>query len=63
MVLMPRARASKPSKRSSGLSQIEPPAGAVQPVDLEGERVVGVALEPVGDQQHDRALAEHAARP
>ena len=35
----------------------------MQPVHLEGERVVGIALEPVGDQQHDRALAEHAPRP
>ena len=41
----------------------QPPAGAMQPVDLERQRVVGVALEPVGDQQHDRALGEHAARP
>ena len=41
----------------------QPPARAVQPVDLERQRVVGVALEPVGDQQHDRALREHAARP
>ena len=46
--------------------RVEPdqaPARAVQPVDLEGERIVGVALEPVGDEQHDRALGEHAARP
>src|SRR5271155_1062375 len=41
----------------------QPPAGAVQPVDLEGERVVGVAFEPIGDEQHDRALVQHAARP
>ena len=41
----------------------QPPAGAMQPVHLEGERVVGVALEPVGDQQHDRALGEDAPRP
>src|SRR3984957_18087168 len=36
--------------------RVEPdqaPAGAVQPVDLEGERVVGVALEPVGDEKDD----------
>src|SRR5712671_7355967 len=38
-------------------------AGAMQAVDLEGEAVVGVALEAVGDQEHDRAAAEHAARP
>ena len=41
----------------------QPAAGAVQPVHLEGERVVGVALEPVGDEKDDRALAEHAPRP
>src|SRR5580692_3851879 len=41
----------------------EAAARAVQPVDLEGERVVGVALEPVGDEQDDRSLGEHAARP
>ena len=35
----------------------QPPAGAVQPVDLEGERIVGIALKPVGDQQNDGALA------
>src|SRR5580700_4487849 len=46
--------------------RVEPdqaPARAVQPVDLEGERVVGVALEPIGDEEDDRALGEHAARP
>ena len=34
--------------------RVEPdqaPARAVQPVDLEGERVVGVALEPIGDEE------------
>src|ERR1700722_7433068 len=41
----------------------QPPARAVQPIDLEGERVVGVALEPVGDEQDDGALREHPARP
>src|SRR5580658_4791147 len=41
----------------------EAPAGAVQPVDLEGQRVVGVTLEPVGDEQHDGTLGEHTARP
>ena len=46
--------------------RVEPdqaPAGAVQPVDLEGQAVVGVALQPVGDQEHDRPAAEHPARP
>src|ERR1700694_932582 len=41
----------------------QPTAGAVKAVDLEGQAVIGIALEPVRDQQHDRALAEHAARP
>ncbi len=41
----------------------QPSAGAVQPVDLEGKAVVGIALQPVGDQQHNRTLGEHAARP
>ena len=35
----------------------------MQPVHLVRETGAGVAVEPVGDQQHDRALAEHAARP
>src|SRR5215475_1597216 len=38
-------------------------AGAVQPVHLEGELVVRLALQPVRDQQHDRTLPQHAARP
>ncbi len=41
----------------------QPPAGPVQPVDLEGEAVVGIALEPVSDEQHDGALRKDAARP
>src|SRR5262245_7263810 len=46
--------------------RVEPdqaPARTMQPVDLEGERVVAVALQPVGDQQHDGPLAEHAPAP
>ena len=35
----------------------EPPAGAVQAVRLEGEVVADLALEPVGEEQHDRAPA------
>ena len=35
----------------------------MQPIDLEGETVVRIALQPIGDQQHDRALGEHAPRP
>ena len=41
----------------------QPPARAMQPVNFKGERVVGIALEPVGDQKHDGALGQHAARP
>src|SRR5437868_2759220 len=41
----------------------QPAAGAVQPVHLEGELVVGLALQPVGDQEHNGALPEHTARP
>src|ERR1043166_2318482 len=46
--------------------RIEPdqaPARAVQPVYFERKALVRVALETVGDQEHDRALGEHAARP
>ena len=35
----------------------------MQPVHLMRQPGAGVAVEPVGDHQHDRALAEHAARP
>src|SRR5262245_41718037 len=38
-------------------------AGSVQPVHLEGQLVVGLPLQPVGDQEHDGALPEHAASP
>ena len=63
MVLMPRARASKPSKRSSGLSQTSRRQERCSRSISKAERIVGVALKPVGDEQHDRALGEHAARP
>src|SRR5262249_22604553 len=46
--------------------RIEPdksPAGAVQPVHVESESVVDVAVKAVGDQKHNRALAEHPPRP
>ena len=55
-----RLEAFEPQQR---IEPDQPAAGAVQPVDLEGQRIVGVALEPVGDEQHDRALRQHAARP
>src|SRR5437879_3393556 len=41
----------------------EAPRRAMQAVDLEFEPVVGIALQPIGNQEHDRALREHAARP
>src|SRR6202041_102041 len=41
----------------------EPPAGAVQPVHVKGERIVDVAVEAVGNQKNDRALPEHPPRP
>ena len=63
MARTPRARASKPSKRSSGFSQISRrqdlcsrSISSARPRDV-------VALQPVGDQQHDRALPQHAPRP
>ena len=63
IVRMPLALASKPAEAQQRIEPDQPPAGAVQPVDLERQPVVGIALEPVGDQQHDRALREHAPRP
>ena len=59
---MPRARGSKPSQRRSGFSQISRRA-EVQPLHLLGEPVRVVAVEPVGDQEHHRALRQHPARP
>src|SRR6476646_2683086 len=50
-------------KPQQGIEPDQPPTGSVQPVDLEGQPVVGIALEPIGDQQHDRALGEHPPRP
>ncbi len=41
----------------------ESAAGFVQPLHLLGEPLAGVAVEPVGDENDKRALAEHAARP
>ena len=58
-----RALASKPSKRSSGLSQISRRQDLCSRSISRGRSCQAVALEPVGEQQHDRALAEHAARP
>ena len=42
-----RLEAVEPQQR---IKPDQPSAGAVQPVGLEGERVVNIALEPVGDQ-------------
>src|SRR5437763_8261316 len=41
----------------------QPAAGAVQPVHLEGEPGVGLTLQSIRDQEHDRALPEHPACP
>src|SRR5579871_4280855 len=38
-------------------------AGAVQAVHLEGELCVRLALQPIGNQEHDCPLGEHPARP
>src|SRR3984893_3389857 len=41
--------------------RVEPDQGAarpMQPIHLERQSVFGLALQPVGDQQHDRALAQ-----
>ncbi len=35
----------------------------MQPLHLALQPLAGVAIEAVGDQQHDRALGEHPARP
>ena len=35
----------------------------MQPVHFEGQRIVTIALKPVGDQQHHRALSQHPSRP
>ena len=37
----------------------QPPAGTMQPVDLEGELRIRLALQPVGDEQHAAREAEH----
>ena len=63
IALMPLALASKPSNRNSGLSQISRRHDRCSRSISKPSVVVGVALQPVGDQQHDRALRQHAARP
>ena len=35
----------------------------MQPVHFETQRVIGVSLKPVGNQQYNRALAQYAPRP
>ena len=59
----PAARGSKPSKRSSGLSQTSSCADAVQLRRGVAQVAVVVAVQPVGDQQHGGVGAEHAPRP
>src|SRR5437588_4034950 len=56
----PRLEAGEAQQR---IEPDEPPAGAVQPVDLKRELIAAVAFETIGDQEHDRPLREHAARP
>ena len=41
----------------------QPRTGSVQPVDLEGKIALLVAVQPIGDHQHDRPLSENTARP
>src|SRR6266446_509206 len=46
--------------------RIEPdqaPAGFSQTLHFERQAIADIAVEPVGDQQHDRTLPEQAARP
>ena len=59
----PAARASNASKRSSGFSQISRRQDLCRrSISCDRPSSI-VALQPVGDQKHDRALAQHAARP
>src|SRR5579863_6575261 len=41
----------------------QPAAGAVQSVHLESQLGVGLAFQPVGDQEHDGTLPQHPAAP
>src|SRR6476661_4373344 len=41
----------------------KPSARSMEPIDLEGERVVGIPLESIGNQQNHRTLREHTTRP
>src|SRR5215470_17481751 len=50
-------------KTEQRIEPYQPPAGSVKPVHLKGQRIVGVALEPIGNQQYHRALRENPARP
>src|SRR5215212_4842804 len=46
--------------------RIEPdqaPAGAMQPIHLKRQFRIGLALEAVGNQKHDRPLPQHAPAP
>src|SRR5215471_15252162 len=52
--------ALKPEQR---VQPDKPSARPMEPINLECERVVGVALEPIGNQQHHRALRQHTSRP
>ena len=63
MVRIPPALAAKSPKRSSGLTQITRRLDLASRSDLGSELIEVVALEPVRDEERDRALAEHAPRP
>ena len=53
----------EPFEAQQGVQPDQPPARAVQPVDLALQILVGVALQTVGDQQHDGPAGQHPARP
>ena len=63
MAWTPRARASKPSKRSSGLSQIRRRQDRCSRSISVSSSAGVVPLETIGNQKHDGALPEHPARP
>ncbi len=57
---MPWDFGSNPLQRNSGLSHTSLVQGPMQPVHVLGQTRGPVAVQPVGDQQHHRALSEHA---
>ena len=63
IALAPVEIGAKPSKRSSGLSQISRRQLLCRRSISAARPAAGVAIEAVADQEHDGTLAEHAARP